>query len=135
MSRVCPDAGVISLYYLKDPPQKIIDLISSVKNGQIVAIVPSIILVEVFKHLCVAGGKEYAASCIRSFEHKVHPSLIQLTSELILEAGLLKCQFRNILSYNDSIAIAIALKENAIFHTTEKNLPKIRNLQIISYKF
>ena len=135
MSRACLDAGVISLYYLKDPPEKIIDLMTSVKDGQIVAIVPSIILVEVFKHLCIAGRKEYATSCIRSFELKVHPILIQLTSDLIIEAGLLKCQFRNTLSYNDSIAIAIALKEKATFHTTEKNLPKIHNLQIISYEF
>jgi PIN domain nuclease of toxin-antitoxin system len=97
--------------------------------------VPSIILVEVFKHLCIAGRKEYATSCIRSFELKVHPLLIQLTSDLIIEAGLLKCQFRNTLSYTDSIAIAIALKEKAPFHTTEKNLPQIHNLQVISYEF
>ncbi len=96
---------------------------------------PSIILVDVFKLLCIVGRKEYATSCIRSFEHKVHPLLIQLTSDLIIKAGLLKCQSRNTLSYNDSIAIAIALKGKATFHTTEKILPKIHNLQIISDEF
>jgi len=39
------------------------------------------------------------------------------------------------ISYNDSIAIAIDLKKKAKFHTTEKNLPKIKNLQIIKYEF
>ncbi len=58
-----------------------------------------------------------------------------LTSELILMAGQLKCQYRMKLSYNDCIAITIALQKKAKFHTTEKNLPKIKNLQIIKYEF
>ncbi|MHA1267548.1 MAG: hypothetical protein ACTSRS_20095 [Candidatus Helarchaeota archaeon] len=90
---------------------------------------------EIFKHLCVVGGKDYATSCIRSFLHKCRPTLISLTPELILNAGHLKCRFRSILSYNDSILIATALKEKAILHTTEKNLPQIHKLIVILYEF
>ncbi|MHA1130287.1 MAG: PIN domain-containing protein [Candidatus Helarchaeota archaeon] len=135
MSRICLDAGVISLYYQKDPPKKIIELIEEVKKGKISTLVPRVILVEVFKHLCVAGGKDYATSCIRSFLHKCRPTLISLTPELILNAGHLKCRFRSILSYNDSILIATALKEKAKLHTTEKNLPQIPKLIVIPYEF
>lgn len=135
MSHICLDAGIISLYYQKDPPNKIIELIEDVKKGRISALVPAVIIVEVFKHLCVAGGKDYATSCIRSFQHSCRPTLISLTPELMLKAGHLKCRFRTILSYNDSILIATALKEKAKLHTTEKNLPQIRELKVISYKF
>ncbi|NVM04739.1 MAG: PIN domain-containing protein [Candidatus Helarchaeota archaeon] len=135
MSRACLDAGVISLYYQKDPPKDILDLMRKIKAGKILATVPNVVLVEVFKHLCVAGGKDYAAGSIRSFKHKISPQLMHLTPELILDAGLLKCQFRTKLSYNDSIVIATALKEKATLHTTEKNFPKIRNLKIFTYDF
>jgi predicted nucleic acid-binding protein len=135
MSRVCLDAGIISLYYQKDPPQKILDLITAIQEGQILAFTPGVILVEVFKHLCIAGGKDYATSCLRSFLHNIRPKLTELTPELILIAGLFKCQYRNKISYNDSIIIATALKEKAILHTTEKNLPLIRHLQSVSYTF
>lgn len=135
MLHACLDAGVISLYYQKDPPNKIIDLFEDIKKGKTRALVPYVILVEVFKHLCVASGKDYAASCIRSFLHKVRPTIISLTPELVLNAGQLKCRFRTILSYNDSILITITLNEKATLHTTEKNLPQIHKLKVFPYEF
>ncbi|MHA1267177.1 MAG: PIN domain-containing protein [Candidatus Helarchaeota archaeon] len=135
MARNCLDAGIISLYYQKDPPKRIFNLMEDVKKGKITTLIPSIILVEAFKHLCVAGGKDYAANCIRSFQYKCRPTLISLSPELIFTAGQLKCRYRSILSYNDAILIAVALKEKAILHTTEKNLPQIHNLHVIPYEF
>jgi len=135
MSRACLDAGVISLYYQKAPPKKIIELFEDIKKGKISAFVPGVILVEVFKHLCVAGGKDYATSCIRSFLQTGRPTLISLTPELVLNAGHLKCRFRTVLSYNDSILVATALKEKVKLHTTEKNLPSIHELKVVSYEF
>lgn len=134
-SRACLDSGVISLYYQKDPPQKIEELMHSIKDNTFFAIVSNIILVEVYKHLCVAGGRDYAAGCIRSFQYEFKPQLVSLTPDMILNAGKLKCQYRSQLSYNDCIAITTALKRKAILHTTEKNLPTVRNLKIESYDF
>jgi len=133
--RACLDAGVIYLYYRKNAPEKVNILINKIKNQNILAYVPKTTLVEVYKHLCVTEGKNFATSCISSFQHNITAHYISLTSELILMAGQLKCQYRLKLSYNDCIALAISLQKKAKFHTTEKNLPKIKNLQIIKYDF
>lgn len=133
--RACLDAGVIYLYFRKNAPEKVNILINKIKNKTMLAYIPKTILIEAFKHLCVSEGKEFAISCISSFQHNVIAKYISLTSELILMAGQLKCQYRMKLSYNDCIALSIALKNKAKFHTTEKNLPKIKNLQVIKYDF
>lgn len=133
--RACIDTGPIYLYYRKDPPEKVNILMNKIKKQKITAFVPAIILVEVYKHLCVTEGKDYATSCIISFQHNINAQYISLTPDLILEGGRLKCQYRTKLSYNDCIAIATALLKKAKLHTTEKNLPKIQNLQIVTYEF
>jgi predicted nucleic acid-binding protein len=133
--RACLDAGVIYLYYRKNAPEKVDILINKIKNQTIIAYIPKTTLIEVYKHLCVSDGKNFATSCVSSFQHNVIAQYISLTSELILIAGQLKCQYRLKLSYNDCIALAIALQKKAKFHTTEKNLPKIENLQIVKYDF
>ena len=134
-SRACLDAGPISLYYRKTPPEKVDLLMRDIKNKKISAFVPYIILIEVYKHLCILKGKDYASSCITSFCYNIKVQYISLTFALILDAGRLKCRYSNKLSYNDCIAIAIALWKKATLHTTEKNLPKIANLRIKTYEF
>ena len=133
--RACIDAGPIYLYYRKNPPEKINILINKIKKQKIIAFVPAVILVEVYKHICVTEGRDHAFSCIISFQHNINAEYISLTPDLILEAGKLKCQYRTKLSYNDCIAIATSLMNKAKLHTTEKNLPKIQRLQLITYDF
>ncbi|GAI87571.1 unnamed protein product [marine sediment metagenome] len=99
------------------------------------AFIPNSILVEVFKHLCVTEGKDYAMRCIISFQYTVNAQFVALTPDLIINAGRLKCQYRTKLSYNDCISISVAIKMRAKLHTTEKKLPKIRNLQVVIYDF
>jgi predicted nucleic acid-binding protein len=129
------DAGPIGLNYQQDPPKEILSLFQSLKNKKISAFVSDVVLVEVFKNLCVASGKDHAANCIRSFQNNIPYQPVPLTSKLIIDAGQLKCQYRSKLSYNDCISIAIALDKNAEFHTTEKELPKSLRLRVIEYKF
>jgi len=93
------------------------------------------ILIEVYKHLCVLKGNSYAESVLQSFFRTYNVKLIDLTHELIIKAGKLKCQHQAKLSYNDCIVIAISLQKGAIFHTTEKNLPAIPHLRVKTYKF
>ena len=135
LSRACLDAGPISLYYQKDPPEKIEELMKKIKDKVFSVYIPTVILVEVFKHLCLAQGKDYATSSVRSFQYMFKPHLISLTPELILDAGELKCQFRAQLSYNDCISIVTARKMKAVLHTTEKSFPTIHNLKIKTYDF
>ncbi len=131
----CLDAGPIYLYYRKNPPEKVNILMNKIKKQKIIAYVPSVILIEVFKHICVTEDKDFATSCITSFQHKIKANHVLLGSELIFMSGQLKCQYRTELSYNDCIAIAVAIQNKAKLHTTEKNLPKIKNLQVIKYDF
>jgi predicted nucleic acid-binding protein len=133
--RICLDAEPLQLHYLKDPPRKVEDLFRDIKDESVDAVVPEVILVEVFKHLCVSGGKEYASDTINSIylDGKMH--IVSLDRLLVILAGKLKCQYRNVLSYNDSILIALALKERATVHTTEKEWPKIPRLEVVKYVF
>ena len=135
VNRACLDAGTITLYYQKNPPIEIIDLFKNIKIQTTHAFVPYVILIEVYKHLCVAKGNDYASASIRSFQFTLKPNLILLTSELVLEAGRLKCRYRKKLSYIDCIVIASAIENNAILHTTEKNIPKIDDLSVIKYDY
>ena len=51
------------------------------------------ILIEVYKHLCVLKGTSYAESILQSFFRTYNVKLIDLTHELIIKAGKLKCQY------------------------------------------
>ncbi|MHA1168586.1 MAG: PIN domain-containing protein [Candidatus Hodarchaeales archaeon] len=135
VERACLDAGPISLYYQKDPKNDIITLFNSINMDKIQAVVPASILVEVYKHLCVAKGNKYAENCIRSFQHGVKVEFVPLTAEAVIEAGKLKCQYRRKLSYNDCIVVTVALAYKATLHTTEKELGKIKNLRVTTYEF
>ena len=111
------------------------DLFKNIKIKTTHAFVPSVILIEVYKHLCVAKGNDYATSSIRSFQFNLKPNLISLTSDIVFKAGRLKCSYRKKLSYIDCIIIASALENDAVLHTTEKKIPKIDNLSVIEYDF
>jgi predicted nucleic acid-binding protein len=133
--RVCLDTGPVQLHYLKDSPTKVEDLFQDIKNDRFDAIVPETILVEVFKHLCVSGGKDYASDVINLIYNEIVLQIIPLTRPVVLAAGKLKCQYRDSLSYNDTIVIATAVQERAEIHTTEKEWPEIPKLEVVKYKF
>ena len=107
----------------------------NVKKDSANTYIAKVILIEVYKHICVLKGTSYAESILQSFFRTYNVKLTDLTNELIVKAGKLKCQYRTKLSYNDCIAIAISLQKGAIFHTTEKHLPAIPHLRAKTYKF
>ncbi|UYP48574.1 hypothetical protein NEF87_004859 [Candidatus Lokiarchaeum ossiferum] len=131
----CLDAGVLSLYFLQNTPKEFSLLMELIKTNPANTFIAKEILLEVFKHLCVLKGHNYAESVLQSFYRAFDINFVDLSHELIVQAGRLKCQHRAKLSYNDCIAIAIALQKKATFHTTEKILPKIPHLHVKSYLF
>nr|MDO8088271.1 PIN domain-containing protein [Candidatus Sigynarchaeum springense] len=133
--RACLDAGTIHQHYIQDPPPKVENLFVDIENGKIHAIVPEQILVEVFKQLCVVRGKGYALKVINDIYANEYLEIRSLSKDLVAEAGRLKCQYRDIVSYNDAILIALAVQESAMLHTTEKNLPQIPGLKVVKYVF
>ncbi|HMF31830.1 MAG TPA: PIN domain-containing protein [Candidatus Lokiarchaeia archaeon] len=131
----CLDTGPIHLFFMKDCPEPIDSLIKKVQRREIMAFVAAPVLLEVFKHLCVGKGREYAESCLQTFQSKIPATITPLDIPLIFRAGSLKCQYREELSYIDCTAIALAIRERAILHTTEKELPKIKGLKTKVYNF
>ena len=133
--RICLDTGPLHLHFLKDRQLKVNTLFNGIKNHLFDAMVPEPVLVEVFKHLCISGGKEYACDSINSLYFDGTIQVVPSDRLLVIAAGKLKCQHRNVLSYNDANLIALALRERAIVHTTEKEWPKIPRLEIVKYTF
>ncbi len=93
------------------------------------------VLTEVFKHLCVANGKEYASTSLISLVKFYPINIKSIDQSIILKTGQLKCQFRKKLSYIDCFVISVALIEKYEIHKTEKEFPKFPRLKIITYEF
>ncbi len=133
--RICLDTGPLTLHFTKDEPKEITTLMNDIKQQKTEAYIISPILVEVFKHLCIAKGKLFAESSISALQKNYPLIFVSLTNDTILKAGGLKCQYRRILSYFDCLVIAYALNEKLVLHTTEKKLPTIQNLRVKKYLY
>jgi predicted nucleic acid-binding protein len=123
------------LYLSKNPTQEIELLIKKIQAKEISAAVVAPVLIEVFKHLCVKNGKDFAINAFNSFRARVPLEIIQLTDSLIIAAGNLKCRYRGTLSYIDCIIIAFAIEQKIVLHTTEKELKNIPKLTVKEYGF
>ncbi len=134
--QICLDTGLITLFYAKDVPNPIIQLMKEIKERKIEAYIVLPIMTEVFYHICKLNGKIAAESIIASFLSLYPIKLVQLNKSLIIKAGYLKCKHHKDLSYNDCFALAFALNKKFTFHTTEKGLEKLfPNLKVRPYNF
>lgn len=134
------DTGILSIFLSSNPTPSVISLMRKIRKGEIQAKIPKPIIVETFFHVCKTNGKEKAQISIMNLLKHYPIDLIEFTPSLLLAAGVLKCQHRTHLSYNDCMSIALALDLKAIFHTTEKRLKEIPNnvlnrLKVVSYTF
>ena len=139
-SSVCLDTGVIVLFTGKDPSQEIVQLFTAVQKQEKIAFVMESTIIEVLNHLCILQGKSLALARLAELLHEYPMMQVGLDDQVINRAGILKCQHRATLSYNDCISIAFCLIENISFHTTEKKLKKIphntlNRLQVVKYRF
>ena len=132
----CIDTGIITQFYSKEPPKSILHFMDSIKAGKIEAYVLSPIIVEAFYHICKLKGKANAETMIATFLKTYPIKIVNLNQSLIFKAGILKCQHRAELSYNDCYTIAFSLNKKITFHTTEKSLGKILpTLKLKTYIF
>lgn len=84
--------------------------------------------------------KEIATTQLLSLFHKYSIHKIEMSDDLLIQAGTLKCQHRTTLSYIDCLSIAASLKLKIPFHTTEKLLKNIHQnmldkLVVVKYLF
>jgi len=140
MYEICLDTGVISIFFSNNPTNQVKNLMKEIQKHKISAYLPKPVLIEAFFHVCKNDGKENAKITLVNFLEKFPLNLIEFDRNLIIHAGQLKCQHRNILSYIDCMGIAIALNRKIPFHTTEKTLKKIPNkvlekLKVVKYSF
>lgn len=136
MQKVCFDSGIFGIYFGKEVTDKIKVLQvfegSLTNNYEIHVLKP--VFSEVFYHLCLKKGKNYAASKILSIK-EIYPLVqISLDDELINKTGQLKCQNRKNLSYIDCMSISYCLLNKIQFHTTEKKIKQIPILLIDKLK-
>jgi len=133
--QICLDTGPINLNYSKNPPIKIEELFDNIKKKKVEAYVVTPVLAEVYKHFCVSNGKDFAQSSINNIYERYPINIININKSLTIKAGYLKCNYRKKLSYVDCFVIAYGLIEGMPIHTTEKNLPEIDKLKVITYSF
>ncbi len=135
------DSGVIMLNFSSDPIEKIKIIFSRIRNEEVKAFVLEPTLEEIAFHLCVYYGKEKVETYIASFLYDYNIQVVKPQIQLIQKAGILKCQYRSVLSYFDALMIEFSLQNKLEFHTTEKKLRKkfpskiVNQLKIITYRF
>jgi predicted nucleic acid-binding protein len=129
------DTGIIVLYLSANPHQKILELIENIKKQNIYAKTTPSVLSEAFKHICIKKGKAHAKISLVSFQSEVPIEIESISNQLAFEAGSIKCQYRDQLSYTDCTLIALAVYNKGTLHTTEKSLPDISKLKIETYIF
>jgi len=135
LSTAVLDTGIITLYLSSKPPLAISELIKNITEQKIYAITLPIVFSEAFKHICVKKGKDYAKSTLLSFQMEVPVKIVDMDMILAYDAGRLKCQYRETLSYIDCALIALTISHKNILHTTEKELSVIPGLQLKQYTF
>jgi predicted nucleic acid-binding protein len=135
LKEIILDIGPITLMLTKDSPKRIKDLFTKIKSKLINAYVVRPVLIEVYKHLCIANGKNFAQSGIIEIMDDYPLKMVEIDKSLIIKAGSLKCSYRTKLSYIDCIVIAFGLLNKLEIHTTEKNFPNIPKLKITPYHF
>jgi len=137
-TRVLVDTGIITSFYSsgkRDP--RLVSLMDRIKAGEVEAVLLRTTLVECLSQLCKQpGGIAFAETTMASFMKNYNVLVEDFDSSIAFKAGQLKCQHRKKLSNADCIAIAYALNNKMIFHTTEKELHAILpKLKLETYSF
>ena len=135
ITKINLDTGLITLFLMENPPEKVVKLFTNIKSEKIKAFIVPPILTEVYKHLCVANGKIFAQNGVIIILERYPIILVEMTKSLIIKAGELKYQYRNELSYVDCFLLACGMLNKLEIHTTEKEFPSIPNLKIVKYQF
>nr|MDO8117939.1 hypothetical protein [Candidatus Sigynarchaeota archaeon] len=115
---------MVTQFYARNCPETISAVFAGIKNGETQAFVPAGILIESYYNMCNLSGKGAAEANLNNFMEKLPVEVVQIEKDVLFKAGVLKCQFRHDLSYNDCTAIALSLNWKLVLHTTEKEIKK-----------
>ena len=127
MQKICLDTGIFSIFFEDESrdKQKVIKLFNNIKEKKIEGYVINSVISEIYYHLCLLKGKDYATSKLVSLLKRYPINLVAPNLNNLILAGQIKCSDRKRLSYIDCLSIAYSLNNKIPFHTTEKQLKKI----------
>jgi predicted nucleic acid-binding protein len=124
-NEICIDSGIFSIFFSNTCTHRVLELMAKVKNGDLTGQLISPLVCEIYYHACKVYGQDQARILLNSTLVDYCIEIIDPDKSLLFMAGLLKCQHRTTLSYNDCLAIAYCLNMKLEFHTTEKKLKEI----------
>jgi predicted nucleic acid-binding protein len=141
VKKIYLDTGVIMLQYQNELTSEIRVLYDNILKNNYKAFVYKPVLTELAYHLCQLYGKDHVATLILSFIQKYDINIIEVPLDIIFDAGILRAQHPQILSYNDCLILAGCAQQHYILHTTEKEFTKIlqvelaNKIKIVKYRF
>lgn len=90
-------------------------------------IIPSIVIAELTNLVCREGGKDKALAQVRALEHS-GLEITQLDASLARDAGLLRCELRDLPTADCVIAVT-ALRNKGVVVTDDPHFSKVKGLR------
>ncbi len=123
---VVADAGVLTLHFIDD--QRVEGYFSRIDDGRISGYISNVNMAEFYYKTCQKLGKQTADTRY----YQVKRTRLQLVhdDDLTRSAGLERCRQLLSLSLADCFALALARKERALLLTTDRELSKVRDVEV-----
>jgi len=120
------DAGVLTLHFIDDP--RVEEYFSGVDDERISGHISSVNVAELYYKTCQKLGRQTADT--RYYQIKRSRLQIVHDDDLTRSAGLEKCRQPLSLSLADCFALALAKREKALLLTTDRELSKVREVEV-----
>jgi len=123
---VVVDAGVLTLHFIDDP--RVEEYFSGIDDERVSGYISSVNVAEFYYKTCQKIGRQTADT--RYYQIKRTRLRIIHDDDLTRNAGLEKCGQALSLSLADCFALAVAKKEKALLLTTDKELSKVKEIEV-----
>ena len=123
---VVVDAGVLTLHFIDD--QRVEEYFSDVDDGRVSGYISNVNLAEFYYKTCQKLGRQTADT--RYYQIKRTRLQVVQDDDLTRSAGLEKCRQPLSLSLADCFALALAKREKALLLTTDRELSKVREVEV-----
>jgi len=123
---VVVDAGVLTLHFIDD--QRVEEYFSDVDDERISGYISNVNLAEFYYKTCQKLGRQTADT--RYYQIKRTRLKVVQDDNLTRSAGLEKCRQPLSLSLADCFALALAKREKALLLTTDRELSKVREVEV-----
>ena len=123
---VVVDAGVLTLHFIDD--LRVEEYFYSLDDGRIAGYVTGVNLAEFYYKTCQKLGRQTADT----WYYQIKRTRLQIVhdDDLTRSAGLEKCRQPLNLSLADCFALALAKREKALLLTTDRELMKVREIEV-----